>query len=264
LLFTYDGEGPKPGTVFVRNIQKSKSKYKIPAQRILLETKYLFPLVKGPNIQRFFYDDPGLIVAFPYDDGDPHRPVDQATLKLESPFLLAHYKKYEAQIREQTGYSDTIRAAGEFYGLARTGPYSFADTYVTFRDNTKWRATVITGKLMPWGETRRFLFQNHAVSICEVKDRSRFITPEETFFISGILNTPIVEEFIYASSDNRSFKIRPPVYIPLYKKQDERHKKISQLSRKAHADATKGETARMIIQELYLKICEENPYAKAL
>jgi N-6 DNA Methylase len=47
LLFRYDRPGPKPGTVFVRNIQAQKSKYKIPEQTVLLETKYLFPLVKA-------------------------------------------------------------------------------------------------------------------------------------------------------------------------------------------------------------------------
>src|SRR5260364_86424 len=86
------------------------------------------------------------------------------------------------------------------------------------------------------GEAKRYLFQNHAVSICERNDGEP-ITLEEAYFIAGILNTSIVKRFIDASSDNRSFKIRPPVYIPLFNQQDEKHIRIFELAKQAGADA---------------------------
>jgi hypothetical protein len=65
-------------------------------------------------------------------------------LKINSPFLLQYYEKWKKLLEQQTEYSDSIRGEGEYYGLARTGPYSFKSCYVAFRDNTKWCATVLT------------------------------------------------------------------------------------------------------------------------
>src|SRR5260363_275432 len=122
---------------------------------------------------------------------------------------------------------------------------------------------------MPWGEAKRYLFQNHAVSICERNDGEP-ITLEEAYFIAGILNTSIVKRFIDASSDNRSFKIRPPVYIPLFNQQDEKHIRIFELAKQAGADAKSQANCLSRIQHEYLLIAitslrpAARPYSFAL
>lgn len=256
-LFKYEGPGPSEGLVWVRNIQKTKSKYKIPRQRILLETKYLYPLVKGPAIDMFTHNYDNLIVPFPYEERDPRRPVSIERLQNVSPHLLGYYQKYEDIIRAQTSFSDKIRGpdAGEFYGLARTGPYSFQEVRVAFRDNTKWRAVVVGSTKMPWGDNKIFVFQNHAVSICERGDRSVYITEDEAHYICAILNAPTVERFICASSDTRSFKIRPPVFVPPYDKENSSHCELSKLSNLAHDCPERILDILPMIDEIYLSIC---------
>lgn len=256
LLFQYVGPGLKAGTVWVRNIQVQKSKYKIAQHQVMLETKYLFPLAKGPCIGPFEYDDPGILVAFPYEASSPHAPIRRTALDKTSHFLLQYYEKFKKQLEQQTKYSDSIRGEGEYYGLARTGPYSFKSCYVAFRDNTKWCATVLTTKKMPWGEEKRYLFQNHAVSMCERSD-GKDITEDEAYFVAGIFNTKVVEHFINASSDNRSFKIRPPVYVPLFNPSDARHKKIAQLARKAAADPSKRDIHLTELEAQYIAMCNK-------
>jgi len=254
MIFRFDGTGPRHGTAWFRNIQVNRSKYKIPEQRVLLETKYMFPLVKGPGIGRFQYDDPDWYVSFPYEKSDPHRPINQTEFKRQSPLLHGFYRKFQQQFEQQTAYSDAIRRGGEFYGVARTGPYSFHDCYVAYRDNTKWRAAVIQKKQCPWGENKRFLFQNHAVSVCERRDGG-IISVAEAWFVAGILNTPIVENFIYASSDNRSFKIRVPVHVPLFDPANLTHQEISRLAQHArNADAGAGTAIMQRIEQLYLTL----------
>ena len=142
----------------------------------------------------------------------------------------------------QTKFSDKIRGKnrGEFYGLARTGLYSFADVYVGYRDNTRWGAVVVNNVEMPWGERKRLVFQNHAVSMCERSQGQGggFIGEDEAHFICAILNTPIVERFIEATSDNRSYKIRLPVFVPLYNPRNREHLQLVAFSRKAHSFPT--------------------------
>lgn len=254
-LFYCKGEALTPGVVLVQNYQSPKSKYKISRRTFAFETKYLFPLVKGPRIDRFEYRWDGLLVAFPYSKTHPHRPVDTETLHRESRLLLEHYQRHKKLIEDQTGYSDKIRGEGEFYGLARTGPYSFAPTYVAFRDNTKWRASVISTAEMPWGERKRFVFQNHAVSVCE-RSTGHFIALREAHYICAILNAPVVEQFIYASSDQRSYKIRPPVYVPTFEPRQPDHAMLAKLSMDAHDNPSRRDAIRHEIEAIYIRMCK--------
>ncbi len=256
LLFRYVGPGPKKGLVIVENIQVSKSKYPIPPRKRPLEEEFLFPLVKGPNIESFRLNDTTLLVPFPYDKTDPYRPIDEKSLGSRARFLCAYYKEHAEVINAQTKFSDKIRGAnpGAFYGLARTGPYSFQDTYVAFRDNTKWRACVVGPTKTPWGTTRRMLFQNHAVSMCE-RTTGGYITETEAHYICAVLNAPSVEHFINHSSDNRSFKIRPPVHLPLFEAGDPLHRELARLSRTAHTDPANRESIRTKIDKVYLTLC---------
>jgi hypothetical protein len=262
LLFKFQSEGAKPGTVWLQNVQVKKSKYKIQKRRVLLETAYLHPLVKGPEIEQYYHNYSGLIVAFPYEASDPIRPISIDELRKKSPLLLNYYEQNREIIDQQTKFSDRIRGPdpGEFYGLARTGPYSFSDVYVAFRDNTKWRATVVTSADMPWGERQRFVFQNHAVSMCERQDGDGFINEDEAHFICAILNTPIVERFVYAASDNRSFKIRPPVFVPLYDPDDDRHARLAAISKQAHLRTEQRDELRAESEEIYLTLCGDEAF----
>lgn len=256
LLFKYEEPGPRAGTAWLKNLQVSKSKYKIPSRRVLLETKFLHPLVKGPAIGPFVHDYDDLVVAFPYEAKDPMRPIPASRLKVESPLLLAYYNKNRSVMESQTKFSDKIRGKdpGEFYGLARTGPYSFARTYVAFRDNTRWCAAVITSAKMPWNGKKRFLFQNHAVSMCERSDGG-LIDLDEAHYVCAILNTSVVSRFIRASSDERSYKVRPPVFVPPFEPENGDHQALAAASKLAHDHPSDVDALRHAMTAVYLRMC---------
>jgi len=258
LVFTDAGPGPESGTRWLENIQVPKAKYHVQHGKVLLETEFLFPLVRGPALATFGHEYGGLIVAFPYDPVDPRRPLAMRELRNRSRLLARFFRKSQALMEAQTDFSDKIRGpdAGPYYGLARVGPYSFHGVHVAYRDNTKWCACVVTSCEMPWGETKRFLFQNHAVSISERKD-GRPIGIDEAHFVCAALNAPVVAEYICASSDSRSFKIRPPVYVPLFDQGDHRHQEMSTLSRRAHADRNRIPEIEGRINQLYIELCRE-------
>lgn len=250
---------PKVGCMYFNNVQFEKSKYRIPEDTIELEKKYLFPLVKGPEIQKFKHNYSNILVSFPYEKSNPKQPLSREKLQENSANLLDYYLKYEDVFREQTEYSDKIRGpdAGDFYGLARVGPYSFAEYYVAFRDNTKWCAVVISPKKTILEEKKRFVFQNHAVSICEDKN-NKFITENEAHYICAILNASLVERYILQSSDSRSFKIRPPIKLPKYDEKNPIHTELSKLSKEAHENPDKIDSIIKKTDEIYLKMLKKN------
>lgn len=259
LIFKPTRPGPRRGLWWFQNIQVQKSKYRVPQHEILLETEFMFPLVKGAHIDKFKLLDRSLVVPFPYRATDTQRPIPLDELSEAAPLLADFYRKFEEPIRAQTGFSDKIRGAnpGEFYGLARVGPYSYRDVYVAFRDNTKWRSCVVGPSKTAWGETKRALFQNHAVSICERSDRS-FIGLDEAHYICAILSTPVVENFIYSSSDQRSYKIRPPVHLPQYNPENILHRRLATLSKRAHSASISKEkiaSCTTMMERAYLELC---------
>ena len=237
--------------------KNSRSKYSIGIRKPKLETKYLRPLVKGVGISRFHIEPSEYLVAFPYDKEHAKIPIDKKTLRSTSPNLFKYYRENEDYLRMQTKYSDSIigDSNAEYYALARTGIYSHAPWYVVFRDNTKWVAAV-AGKIdTKWGGKKIPAFQNHCVSICERKDGS-FIKKDEAHYICAILNSHIVEDYILATSDKRTFKIRVPVKIERYDNKNKIHKSLSKLSQRAHKlykDDKAIEAIRFEIDRLYVE-----------
>ncbi len=223
-------------TVIVKNYQNKKSKYKIPLESFPLEKKYLHPLVKGVDIERFHLANSNYIVPFPYEKTNTRSPIPVIELSKKSKLLATYFNKFKKVFEAQTQYNEKIIGSKhntEFYALARVGAYSFADHYVAFRDNSKWQSCVISAVLTPWGELKRPQFQNHAVTIAQ-NSNGEYITLEEAHFICAILNAPITASYIINSSDSRSFKINPPIFIPQFDSEIEVHQALSNLSVKAH------------------------------
>ena len=181
--------------VIVKNFQNRKSKYKIPLESFPLEKKYLHPLVKGVDIERFHLLQSNFIVPFPYETSNTRSPISIKELTKKSNLLAKYFNKFKDVFNAQTNYNEKIigkKYNTEFYALARVGDYSFAKHFVAFRDNTKWQACVISSVPTPWGEFKRPQFQNHAVTITQDND-GNYISLEEAHYICAILNAPLTK-----------------------------------------------------------------------
>ena len=262
-LFEIDPEMPKRNDeIYLKNYQNDRSKHKISAQDVLFEKKYVHPLIKGINIERWHIEEtPSFVVPFPYEESFSTRvPLKLVDLRKKAPHLAKYLIDNKKSIDAQTAYNEKIigKREKEFYALARVGKYSFAKHYVAFRDNTKWQATVVEEVKTSWGGLKRPVFQNHAVSISERED-GNLITSDEAHFVCAILNAPITHDFIINSSDSRSFKIRPPIFIPYFSQKNETHKKLVSLSKLAHknySDVKKIKEIETEIDKIYLDICK--------
>jgi hypothetical protein len=240
-----------------KNEPLKTAKYKAVYQdKIELEIDYLYPLIKGPNIKSFSYEEDKDFAIFPYDWGKKNC-VSFKSLSEKCKKLAEYLTDYKGLIEQQSSRSLSLSMGNEFYALSKIGDYTFVDNLVTFRDNTKMCATVITPIKTPWGLKKMPICAKHAPYISMTKT-GRPITLDEAFYICGILNTKIVVTYISQSSDSRSLSIDLPIKIPEYNSKDKNFRNIAQLSEKAHklakADKSLDETINQI-EELYLKIC---------
>ncbi|WP_254492604.1 Eco57I restriction-modification methylase domain-containing protein [Bartonella sp. B1099] len=264
MLYEYIKNGVRTeNEVTLRNAQFKKSKFKVSPMHVFVEKKYLHPLIRGVDITPFHINSK-FIVPFAYDKNVSKRvAIDELSLRENSPKLFKHFIAYKEIFEAQNPYSKKIINGKNvpFYSLARVGDYTFAPYHVAFRDNTKNVASIAKPLMMPWGELKPPVFQNHAVTISQRPDGS-YISLDEAYYIAGIINADIVSNFVKISSDGRSFPINPRYQIPLYglngiKDYQDKIATLSKIAHEKHNDKQAITRIKSDISIIYLDMLDK-------
>ncbi|MDR0306541.1 MAG: hypothetical protein LBI42_06860 [Chitinispirillales bacterium] len=247
----------KKGIHIFKNKPLKTAKHKIiPQNNLELETDFIFPVIKGPNIDSFCCKTENEFAIFPYDWTEK-KCLTFTELNNKSPKLADYLLENKTLIEGQSERSLSLSIGKEFYSLSKIGEYTYVDCLVAFRDNTAMKACVITPVETPWGEKKMPVCAKHAPYISMTKN-NRKITLDEAYYIAGILNTNIVKEYITVSNDSRSFSIDLQIKIPEYKSDNELFVKLSELSKKAHSHIENINLINNLlskIESLYIEIC---------
>lgn len=230
---------------------KYKSLVGLPIQ---LETKFIKPVIKAPQIIPFGISENNNYCIFPYKDNETMS-INIDELVTESPSLFNYFTNNKKLIGKQSKRSLTISRGNAFYSLSKVGEYTFAPYKVTFRDNTKLSATVVSKIMTPWGEEVMPICAKHCPYISQDKN-GRIITEDEAYFLCGILNTPIVQKYFKFTYSTRSFSINFNIKMPKYDEKNKYHKKIMKLAKKATINKP-TEKIYKDLEENYLNLCRE-------
>ncbi|WP_435373756.1 hypothetical protein WKW47_01395 [Staphylococcus nepalensis] len=221
-----------------------------------VETKYIMPLITGPTIERFSLENRNQYCIYPYNM-NKKQSISINELLDTSPKLAKYLLNQKTVIEKQSERSKFISKGDDFYSLSKIGIYTYAPFKVVFRDNSKWRASLANPVTTPWGETKMAIPAKHAPYISQDK-RGRNITEDESFYICGILNTPVIEEYMINTYSKRSFSINLNIKLPLYDVGNPNHSAIVQIVKDIYSSNIEINEALPILNDLYLKICEEN------
>lgn len=219
---------------------------------IRLETKFIKPVIKAPQIIPFGLNKSNNYCIFPYEEGNSMS-IEVSKLIRQSPNLHNYFTSNKKLIGKQSKRSLTISKGNAFYSLSKVGSYTFAPFKVTFRDNTKLSATVVNEITTPWGESVMPICAKHCPYISQDK-KGRNITEEEAYFLCGILNTPIVQQYFKFTYSTRSFSINFNIKMPLYDSKNKFHHKIMLLSKDATLNSPSDKTFKAL-EENYLNMC---------
>ena len=173
--------------------------------------------------------------------------------------LILDYTQYfinnKQLIGKQSKRSLTISRGTAFYSLSKVGDYTFSPYKVTFRDNTKLNAAVVSEVITPWGEKVMPICAKHCPYISQDKDGNN-ISEDEAYFLCGILNTPIVHKYFKFTYSTRSFSINFNIKIPKYNSTNKYHQEIVRLAKEATKDKPTDEIYREL-ENNYLDLCRE-------
>lgn len=250
--------------VTVENIQVNRSKFKVPLTLRFLEKKFLHPLIRGVDIRPFAAESQ-YVVPFAYESSyDTKIAIPEMDLREKAPLTYKFFHISKSIFESQNKYSKKLINGKNipFYSLARVGEYSFAPFFVAYRDNTRSVASVLSRVKTPWGEYKMPVFQNHAVIISQ-RPNGDYISEEEAHYIAGIINSTVIDEFVKASSDGRSFPINHRYQIPLFGSKESIYvyqqniARLSQAAHKNYEDESYIELIRREISDIYLEMLKK-------
>lgn len=233
--------------------QFQNSKYKSLANLpVQLETKFIKPVVKAPEIIPFGFTKNNNFCVFPYKE-NVSTSIDVKELSKESPHLFRYLSNNKNLIGKQSKRSLTISRGNAFYSLSKVGPYTFSPFKVTFRDNTKLSAAVVKKVRTPWGNMVMPVCAKHCPYISQ-DNNGRNITEEEAYYLCAILNTPLVTQYFKFTYSTRSYSINFNIKMPLYDPKNKYHKKLMELAKKASKEGA-SEKIYKELDECYLSLC---------
>ncbi|RHZ37688.1 Eco57I restriction-modification methylase domain-containing protein [endosymbiont GvMRE of Glomus versiforme] len=222
--FFYEKKSSSTISYFVRNKKGKKIKTSENlSSSIELENEIMYPYITTTNLSWFKNNDKETEwVFFPYDiqkrDKQP-LPIDKIINIW--PKLSDYIHQIKNLLSQKSQYSQRVQNVSENYGLLRVGKYTYAENYVCCRDNTKWIASYFRKIKTPWQEEKMPLFDSHIKYISRDKE-DNFISQDEAYYITAILNAPVVKNFIEATNVARNYSFdNLSIFCPKY---DEKNK----------------------------------------
>jgi len=221
-----------------------------------LPTDYIYPIVTSTRLDNFSYTDCDEYCILPYKQDDIKSPVPSSEMILTQRELFNYLASHKDIIDKQSEKSKQMHRGSEFYALSKIGNYTFAPHIVAARDNTRFCAAVISPTKTGWGEIKNSICVKHTIIISQDKE-NRCIEENEAYYISGILNSDIVVNYMHDSFKKNGFSLnKSNLYLPMYSGSNKLHLQIADLARQGETSANKSKIQSKLT-ECYIKLCDE-------
>ena len=233
------------GYLVVENMVE-RGKRDILSTSAAIEKDLVFPAISGGDIVPFgvkgnFYvlisQDPSKRIPYPESWMTSHFPLTYAYLRQFKDILLSRGSKVVRELAQKT----------EFYAMYGIGEYTFAKYRVVWKRMASKMASVVLSRLRtPFG--LKTAISTDTTSIFSVENE------EEAHYLCGILNSKVVDEYIRSfSSAGRGFgapSVMSNLAIPKFNSDNKIHKKIAELSQRAHSLVAQGKEIVKLQNEL--------------
>lgn len=225
------------GHLVVENMAE-KGKRNIASTSAAIEKDLVYPAVSGRDIIPFgiksnfhvlISQDPSKRIPYPEPWMMSHVPLTYAYLRQFKDILLSRGSRVVRELAQET----------DFYAMYGIGDYTFAKYRVVWKRMASRMTAVVLSKLRtPFG-----------LKVAVSTDTTSFFPVEnenEAYYLCGILNSRMVDEFIGSfSSAGRGFgapSVMNHLAIPKFNGNNRLHMKIAVLSEKAHALVAQGKS----------------------
>ncbi|MFR2716024.1 MAG: Eco57I restriction-modification methylase domain-containing protein [Anaerococcus obesiensis] len=238
--------------------QRRKDIKDIGERRAKVEQEFIYPMLGGRNIEKWRVKSFEFMLI-PHDLENLYG-IQEEDLARRSPKTLRYLKVYEKPLfasRLQNGkfFNPDIQP---FYRLDNIGSYTFARYKVLWKEQTKNFAAVAVdtfNNTLPSVTNLYFDYDRPFVVDSKVL-MLECNSMEEAYYVSGILNSPVISRIIdaYAIATNRGIDVLQNIKVPRFDSNNLVHAQISNISRELHLDRQNQISKYNIIESLEKKL----------
>ena len=232
--------------IVVENITEGMKK-EVKKVRTAIEDFFVFPLIKTRHLSKWKLN--GYIYTLQMQNPKKRIGYDERWVKVNFPKTYAYLKGFEEKLKERAVYKKYLGKA-PFYSMYNLSEYTFSPYKVVWnRIGSKITACVISQvKDEILGE--RIILPSENTTFIPTESKN------EAHFICSILNSSIVDLMTKSISGGSGFTsfgtpkiIEETIRIPKFDANNEVHRKLAELSRKAHELASKEEEEELRVIE---------------
>ncbi len=207
-------------------------------QEIAIESDLVYPLLRGRDVQRW-QAAPSTHIILP-NRTDKLAGISEAEMKRLCPKTYAYFKQFEGNpkkpesgtLRGRSGYRKYFKPSDPFYSIYNVGPYTMSEWKVVWREQSSIFQAAVVGK-----KSHQVILPDHKLMMVRCNSQ------KEADFLVGMLNSSPSRLAIhsYVISTSTSTHILQNIAVPRFRKTEDVHMRMTELSRQCHVAANNGE-----------------------
>jgi hypothetical protein len=218
------------GMLTIKNPHESGQKKKVEQVETNVEPDLVYPLIRGEDVKKWYIDFKDRFIIVPHDPKTA-KPILEKDMKIRWPLTYNYLIKYKNEL-ENRSIHKLWGKGNPFYSIYDIGTYTFSPYKVVWTRI----AGAITGKAASFACTvvepinEKPVIPDDGIILVETKSL------DEAYYIAGVLNSTIVRSIIasYTYELRQETHIIDIIKIPKFDPNNNLHKKIAELSKRAH------------------------------
>jgi len=218
------------GKLIITNPPEPGQKKKVKQIEAVVEPNFIYPLIRGEDIKRWYIEFKDRHIIIPHDPKTA-KSLPEIDMKVRYPLTYQYFNNFRRELEDRSIHK-LWGKGNPFYSVYDIGTYTFAPYKVVW----KRIAGAITGKAVsfacavvePVGD--KPVIPDDSTILVETK------SPEEAYYVAGVLNSIIARAVIasYTYELRQETHIVDFIKIPQFNPDNDLHRKIAELSKKAH------------------------------
>ncbi len=211
------------GMLIVTNPPESGQKKKVKQVEAKVEPDLVYPLIRGKDVKKWYVEFKDRYVIVPHNPRTAN-PIPEADMRVKWPLTYSYLVNYRRELEGRKIHKLWGRG-NPFYAVYDIGTYTFAPYKVVWKEITGGFACAVVKPI-----DEKPVVPDHKLMLVEAE------SPDEAYYIAGVLNSVIVRSIIesYTCVTERETHILDVIKVPKFNPNNNLHKKIAELSRRAH------------------------------
>jgi type II restriction/modification system DNA methylase subunit YeeA len=238
-------ERTSDGMLIITNPPESGQKKKVKQVEAKVEPDLVYPLIRGEDVKKWYVEFKDRFIIVPHKPKTA-KPILENEMKVRWPSIYRYLSNFKIEL-ENRSIHKLWGKGNPFYSIYDIGKYTFAPYKVVW----KRIAGAITGKAVSFvcavvePIDGKSVIPDDGIILVEAE------TPDEAYYIAGILNSIVARSIIasYTYELRQETHIIDVIRIPKFNPNNELHRRIAELSRRAH------ELARCVYASSKLSYC---------